>query len=553
MLLTRKSAPLIVAAAAAAGCVGEIASNDSDPAGGPGAKGPGKVSVSLCADVPFSRRLTQEEYVASVQAVLGVDISSEAKAALPTDLRADGFSNTATALIVTDGHIEAYESLATTAVDKMGDFSGFVASHASCTDFSATCQSEFINSLGASVLRSPVTAQESASLEPLFGVAKDEGETFEAGARLVTLALLQFPRFIYRVENETGDGKARKVSGIELASRLSFLLWGAPPDSNLIAAAEGGKLDTDAGIATEVRRMLGEPSARLRAARFVSDWLNLGRLSGLTRDSSKFPDWNPALGDAMEQETQRFFEQIAFEDKSPLSGMFDADFTFVSPELADHYGLTADSSGRVDLSSDPARGGLLTQGSISTIGGNSESTVGRGLFILENILCGHIDSPPPGVDATPPEVSATASQRMHSEERVDNPSCGGCHGQMEPVAWGIERFDATGRYRLEDNFGNKLAQDGYLLFPGSEDPTPFSTTRELSTQLANSAAVRACMAAKVSQFAFGRPLARSDEPLDACALEDVQTRFEKSQGTFEDLVIAIVQSNAFRKIQTEKL
>lgn len=551
MLLTRKSTPLLIAAVAVAGCVGEIADNENAPHG-PGAAGPGKVSVNLCADRPFSRRLTVDEYLASVESVLGVDVRSEASATFPTDLRADGFSNTATALIVTDQHIEAYESLATVAVDKVSDFSAFVSTHTSCTQFSPACQNEFIDALGKRILRGPVTAQESAALEPLFAVAQDEGEPFEAGARLVTLALLQFPRFVYRIENEIGDGKARKLSGLELASRLSFLLWGAPPDSTLLDAAGDGKLDTDAQIAAQVRRMLDEPSARTRAATFVSDWLNLSRLPTLTRDAKRFPDWTPALGAAMFDETQRFFESVAFDAKAPLSSLFNSQVTFVSAELADHYGVTADSDGRVDLSSDPARGGLLTQGAVLTIGGNSESMVGRGLFLLENILCGHIDSPPPGVDTTPPDVGAGATQRVHSESRVDNPSCGNCHSQMEPPAWGIERFDAVGRFRMQDEFGNDLKQDGYVLFPGQTEATPYATTEELNNHLAQSPEVRACMVSKLSQFAFGRPLARSDEPLDLCAVEDVQSRFEKSAGGFEDLIVAIVQSNAFRKIQTEK-
>jgi hypothetical protein len=547
MLFRKKNAPMLLAALAAAGCVGEIA-DGAGGGGGPGAGGPGKVSVSLCADRPFSRRLTLDEYLASVQDALGVDIRGEAQTTFPTDLRADGFSNTATALIVTDQHIEAYESLATLAVDKIGDFSAFVATQTSCTDFTQSCQSEFIETLGKRVLRGSITTQESAALDPLFAVAKDEGEPFEAGARLVTQALLQFPRFVYRIENETGDGKARKLSGLELASRLSFLLWGAPPDTALLEA----KLDTDAQIASQVQRMLQQPGARTRAATFVTDWLNLSRLPTLTRDSKRFPDWTPALGAAMLDETKRFFEAVAFEEQAPLSSLFNAKYTFTSPALADHYGLTADSEGRVDLSSDEARGGLLTQGAILTVGGNSESMVGRGLFLLENVLCGHIDSPPPGVDTTPPDVGAGATQRVHSESRVDNPSCGGCHSQMEPTAWGIERFDAVGRFRMQDDFGNDLKQDGYVLFPGDEQPTPYTTTRELNEHLAQSPAVRACLAQKVSQFAFGRPLARSDEPLDLCAIEDVQSRFEQSAGSFEDLVVAIVQSNAFRKIQTEK-
>ncbi len=546
MSAARRALGCVVGAAIAGGCMGEI--TEQGASGGATPPGPGTKAAGLCADRPFVRRLTVEEYVATVRVTLGVDIATAATAVLPKDLRADGFSNTATALIITDAHVEGYESLAQVALDA-ADWDALVAKHAPCTNATEACRSGFVEGLGQALLRAPIQEAERASLLPLFDVAEQEGDGFAVGARLVALALLQSPRFLYRVEHEVGSGKARKLDSWEMASRLSFLLWGEPPDEALVEAATKGALSTDAQLEATVDRLLLDPRARARASRLVSDWLNLGRLDNLTRDEERFPWWTTALGTAMKEETLSFFEHVAFEESLPLGALYSEKVTFASSELAEHYGLTPGSSSRIDLSNVPERGGLLTQGALLTIGGNSESMVGRGLFILENLLCGHLSSAPPGVDTTPPDPAPGASQRTHSEERVTNTSCSGCHSQMEPVSWSIERFDATGRYRLEDDFGNALFENGFLQYGGTDEQLPYATARELNLMLAESKVVKACLATKTAQFALGRPMDK--DPADDCTRTDIQERFANSEGTFRDLVVAVVTSSGFRSLATE--
>lgn len=525
-----------------AGCVGNI--------GDGGGAEPASETQALCADEPFARRLTVAEYVASVRDVLGVDIAAEAATALPADLRADGFSNTAGALIVTLDHVEGYDELAELAVSKLGDVTAFAAEHVSCAEVDRACGQALAQALAPLLLRSPASDDEVAELAAVFDAVSAEGEGFDVAVTLLLRAMLQSPRFLYRIEDERCDEEICAVDGWAMASRLSYLLWGSAPDATLRQAADA--LTSDEQIEAQVRRMLADPRARETSRRYLSDWLNLGRLDNLQRDATAFPDWDPALARDMKDETLAYWEHIVWEEERSLSTLFTSERAFITPGLAAHYGIDVAPSedGSYDLSGVPERIGLLTQGSIATIGGNTASMVSRGLFLLENFLCSEIGSPPPGIDTTPPPVEPGASQRTASEGRVENPSCGGCHSRMEPLSWGIERYDATGAYAEIDPLGNDLLQDGSVIFPGrSGGPVPYATTAELAALFGESDEVMSCMAQKSTQFAMGRPLHRG-EKADGCTLAAIDERFLASAGTYADLMVAIALSPAFRNIVT---
>jgi hypothetical protein len=526
------------------GCIGDI---------GDGGEGDdvGSQAAPLCgSDVPFARRLTVSEYGNAVQAALGVDIHTEATASIPADLRADGFSNTAGSLIVTLDHVQGYDALAQSVVAQL-DMSSVVTMYTSCTDFTEPCERELITRMGMVLYRSTVQAPESDALMPLFGVVQAEGESFDVAAGLVLEAMLQSPRFIYRLETEVADESTRDLDGFEMASRLSFLLWGAPPDDALFNAADGDALRTDEQIAAQIDRMLADPRARETSRRYLRDWLNLDRLDNLTRDATLFPNWDPQLALDMKAETLSFFEHLVWDENRALADLFNAQLSFVTPALAAHYGVDADADGKADLSSVSERGGLLTQGALLTVGGNTASMVARGQYVLENVLCGKIGSPPPGIDTTPPETEPGKSQRSYSEERVNNPSCGGCHSQMEPLVWGLERYDATGAYKLTDNFDNDLVEDGAITFPVSGEVANYESASELMNLLANSPEMLSCFGEKSTQFAIGRPLSPGSVADDKCTLDAVNKHLEASAGTYRDIIIAIALSPTFRKIQTQ--
>ena len=543
-----------------AGCTGVIGSSGASNADSTGPDKPAEPGVEFRCDDPavadpgptLVRRLTNPEYVATVQAAVGVDVTTEAAELLPADVRADGFSNTSAALVASLAHIQAYETIAKTAVERIPDFESFLTNYVDCRVIEDACIEAFISEVGLRLFRAPVAVEERTSLQAVFNAVAAEDGTFEEGARLALEAMLQSPRFLYRVEPAAGaPGSIQEVSPHELASRLAYLVWQAPPDEALLDAASNGSIAEVSVIEAEVQRMLQDERARAAARRYVTDWLDLDRLEGLPRSAELFPEWDPSVGADMREETLAVFDWLVWDEERPLADLFSVQRTYVTRRLAEHYGLPSpqDGSQWYELADVPERGGLLTQGAIHTIGGDEASMVSRGLFLLKSVLCGDLAAPPPGVDTTPTEAEPGRSQRFYAEERVANPSCGGCHAQMEPLAFGIERFDATGAYADVDHFGNDLRQDGSVIFPGgSATPTPYSNVAELMTLLAGSDRVRDCMSLKVSQWAVGRPIADTD----GCSMSAIRDRFVAGGGTYQELMVAIALSPMVRQIRVEE-
>ena len=495
------------------------------------------------------QRLTVDEYIETVRAAVGVDISKEAREILPKDLRADGFSNTAYNLNVDLKHVEAYAQLAEIAVGRMDVLkftSRFSKSRSLSTD--ATMR-ELVAEMGKWLLRGPLDKQEEITYSGIATTVASAGGSFEEAARYLIEAMLQSPRFIYRIENQQGDGGTNEVGDYELASRLSYIIWGGPPDETLMREAENGRLDRS-GIEKQAARMLKDSRAVDRSIQFVSEWLNLERMANMQPGAEKFPNWDTALAADMRQETVEFFKDVAWKNERPLADLLNAKFTYATPRLAKYYGLTPKGKGvsRYDLSGVPARGGLLTQGSVLTVGGDDASMVTRGLFVLHDILRGTVKDPPPGLDITPVPSKPGLSQRVIAEQRIANVSCGGCHTKFEPLAFGLEKYDGLGAYHDKDEHGNKLPEDGEILFPGTPKPVKYQTSAELMDLLAGNQRVRETITWKLTQFALGRPVVAADAPIVAKIHEVAQA----DGGTYPSLLTAIVTSDLVRMTRTER-
>ncbi|NNJ25185.1 DUF1592 domain-containing protein [Alienimonas chondri] len=738
------------------------------------------------------RRLTTPEYVASVKAALGVDLAADAARLLPRDLRADGFHNTAYNLSVDLAHVEAYAELARLAVQR-ADLPTVLKKQAPGKRLE-----DRIAALGTTVLRGPLSEEETKAFGTVADAVAEAGGDETEALGYVLEAMLQSPRFLYRLETQRGDGGTRPVEGYELAARLSYSLWGAPPDAELRAAAQQGELNgSPAGrtaVAEQVARMLDDPRARERSARFAHEWLNLDRLDALSPAKELFPDWNPALAADMRRETLAFFNHIAWPQSDgndggagapPLTELLTAGVAFLTPRLAEHYGLEwkgfenavlipspepagvvalydfsgegdtvrdvagplsanpgepldlvissdskarrvagglkidgpsqiaspqpakqltdalkatgeitieawvtpanarqdgpariatlsggssvrnatlaqngkkydarlrttvntdrngmpstntddavrddrpthlvftrtkaglarlwvdgsmegnrntegsfdnwddgfrfalageigdarpwlgtlhrvvlydraltepevaerAASPWRVDLSDEPSRAGLLTQGSTLTVGGDEASTVTRGLFILRDLLLGDVNDPPPGVDTTPIPAEPGLSARAIAEKRLADASCGGCHVQFEPFSFAFERYDGLGSYREKDHHGNALRSEGTMRLPGAGGETRFESTNEFLALIASSEAVRRGLTRKLTQFALGRPLTAADEPAvqaihDAGWADDAPY----GRGSYRSLMSALATSDLMTTAPTE--
>ncbi len=485
-------------------------------------------------------RLTVSEYIETVRGSLGVDVSQEAAQMLPADLRADGFKNTAYNLGVDLGHVDAYARLAGIVVDRL-DVSEFLDGQEVAEDW--------MLGLGRTLLRGVLTEHELVLFMKLARSVTEAGGTAEDAAKYVVEAMLQSPRFLYRVELQRGDGTAWPVDPHELASRLSYIVWGAPPDAELLEKARAGSLADEGEVAVQIEQMLADPRAVARSKQFVAQWLDLDRLANLSPSREKFPRWDPALGSDMREETLTFFEDLVWKQGRPLADLLNAQFSYVTPRLAGHYGLPPAGAGmsRFDLSAVPSRGGLLTHGSVLTMGGDDASMVTRGLFVLRDILFSEVGDPPPGLDTSPVPTSPGRSHRAIAMERVESGACGGCHSRFEPLAFGLEKFDGLGAYHEIDEHGNSLREDGEILFPGESEPVAYDSITEMMDRLADSDRVRRNFTRKITQFALGRPLVASDQP----AVEEIHRAAQAGGGTYQSAVKAIALSDLVQTTQTE--
>ncbi|TWU25474.1 Planctomycete cytochrome C [Novipirellula galeiformis] len=491
------------------------------------------------------QRLTVTEYITTVRSAVGVDIAKEAHEFLPPDLRADGFRNTAYNLSVDLKHVEAYARLAEITVQRM-DVMKFAARFSKSSKLSTDdTMRDHVAAMGKWLFRGPLNEREINAYSGIATTVASAGGDFNQAMTYMIEAMLQSPRFIYRIERQYDARGSHAVDGYDLASRLSYILWGAPPDEDLLKAADRGDLQDAAKLKAQVKRMLNAPLAKDRSAEFVSEWLNLARLQNMRPDAKRFPNWDAKLADDMRDETLAYFDDVVWNQNRPLSDLLDAQFTYATPELARHYGLKPMGTGllRYDVSSVPDRGGLLTQGSVLTVGGDGASMVSRGLFVLDDLLRGTINAPPPCVNTTPPPTKAGLTQRGIAEQRIADVKCGVCHIRFEPLAFGLEKFDGVGASHEQDQFGNKLRDDGEVLFPGDAKPVKYQSSAELMKVLSDSDRVRESLTWKVTQFALGRPLTAADAPM----LADIHKSAQSAGGTYPSLMTAIVLSDLVQK------
>ncbi|MFN9217047.1 MAG: DUF1592 domain-containing protein [Planctomyces sp.] len=344
----------------------------------------------------------------------------------------------------------------------------------------------------------------------LFHAVRPECADFQEAILEVLASILASPRFLYLVE--TGGERGMRLDGHGLASRLSTFLWCSIPDEALLQSADSGALLQPAELRQQVQRMLADPRSERMSQQFVRQWLGLQLLDYLRVDNERYPRFDPALKQSMQQEPGHYFREVLVSNSSVLDFVH-SDYAVVDPRLARHYGLPQQSGTgfrRVSLPLELGRGGLLTQAGLLAMNsdGRDSHPLKRGIWLLERILNDPPPPPPPAVpviDLADPEIlKLTLKQRL--ENHRSQPACYSCHARIDP--WGIafEEFDAVGAKRSQVQ-GQPVDAVAELynrrVLAGAEGLKRY-LLEERQDQFVTA------IVSKVSAFALGRPLTFAD-------------------------------------------
>ncbi len=416
------------------------------------------------------------------------------------------------------------------------------------------CAEKILTRFGSAAFRRPLTSNDVQGLMSLYdGAAKgDMPNAIETGVRTGLQAILASPDFVFRFERSPASvksGESYRLSDVALASRLSFFLWSAPPDHELLSLASAGKLSDPAVLQRQVRRMMEDPRAEALATRFAAQWLRLQDLDKVQPDVRQYPDFDEQLRMAMRKETQFFFQNLVRENRSVLE-LWNADYTFINERLATHYGIPNVSGNefRRYTYSDPQRRGLLAHASILTLTSHAmrTSAVERGKWVMEVFLHSPPPPPPPGVpdlEATPAANEGkllTVRERM--EQHRSNPTCNACHRMMDPIGLALENYDVTGRWRVRDN-GRPVDARSELW-----DGTPVASPADLRDALLKR---RESLLRTFTRNLMAYALGRRVEYFDMPTVRSIVRNAAADNDRVGAYIMGVVNSRAFRMQRLE--
>jgi hypothetical protein len=414
----------------------------------------------------------------------------------------------------------------------------------SSADDARACAEQIVSRLAAQAYRRPLIDRDRTGLMSFYDLGAAEGG-FESGIRTALEAILASPHFIFRIEEASArSGASYRISGLDLASRLSWFLWAAPPDDQLLDLARRGKLSDEQVLEREARRMLADPRSGALAERFATSWLRLQDMGKVQPDAFWFPDFSEQLRADMRRETELFFDHLVREDRNLLE-LFNADYTFANERLARHYeipGVVGESFRRVDYP-DARRRGLLGHGSflLLTSMGNRTSPVLRGKWVMEVLLGTPPPPPPPGV----PDLEETKGDRngrfLTTRERMEihrsNAVCRACHQFMDPIGIAMDNFDLTGKWRLREN-GMPLDTRGIFY-----DGTAISSPSELVAVITKRPLP---LVRTFTENLLAYATARRVEYYDQPTVRAIARQAEQNGYRMSSFVLGVVRSNAFR-------
>lgn len=542
--------PALLVAGACSGAIGDEVRQPSPggAAGGASQGGAGGVpappeigeeDLPRLRDSDGLRPLGRGEYVASVRDLLGVSVDP---AKVPLETLVAGHSKIARAQEIVRSEIEAYYQLglraAQAAVETLG-----------CMPVTSACAHEFVPGFLRRAFREPI--DEPTKMHYLAMLEASEAGS-DVKERLITVmtAVLNSPRFLYRSEIGTQvQGRTRTLSEHEIASRLAFLVWEAPPDEALLAAADGGRLASPDERQAQLERLLAAPSSRAGLGAFVADWM------GLVDPESRIASKNPEVlqGTPPELEARALSSLAATTDEILGAGsgaflnLLDTEAYVTEGTLGELLGLGGQGTALSLRSLDPTtRRGILLHPAVlashTSEGSASPFLVGK--FIYENVLCGVLGNIPqiPPLDESD-LGGKTLRQRL--EDMTAPPPCQTCHAKIGPPGFAFMAYDVLGRHRPTDGNGTPLDTTGTL---GLEDqPISFQSAPELSAKLAQHPQAAHCVARRLFRWAFGRFEAEDDRAF----VKRLEAQAETDRAQVLTLLRTLVRSDEFTHVRQE--
>jgi hypothetical protein len=527
--------------------------------GGGGSQGnpPSESGNGPAPEIVPIRRLTNAEYAASVADLFpGQQLPP---VSFVSDVRVLGFLNISSSQSGSQVRMEQYEAAALEIAQAVTADPTVLTGCDVAAAGEAPCAQPYLYGLARRAYRRPLTTAEKDALWGLF-LTPENGD-YASRLTMAVAAVILSPKFLFRPEWGDPDHTLRPnvvtLTPWETATRLAYFITGSLPDPDLAAAADANQLGTPAAVAIQARRLLELPRSRENLVQMHEMWMRIDSAGSLTRDPAKYPRFTAGLAGAMAEETHRFLQDVMFEHQGTFSDLLTAPYTFGNAEIAALYGVPAPATawGRIDL--DPAkRSGLLTQPSllatlakdVSNEGGTPIGTsVARGKFVLEQVLCRSVPPPSPEIVAMFPPQDWTKTTRQASELHRVSAVCAGCHDTMDPLGLPFEHYDALGQWRDMDRdmpidaTGSIVTSDAN----GVSTTISFDGAPALSRVVAELPEARACYVSQLFRFSTGKLNGDSDKPY----IDYLANRFTADRALV-DVVVDLVTSDSFRQFNT---
>jgi hypothetical protein len=472
------------------------------------------------------RRQTPDQLVQSVKSLLGVELDP----ALFPSTTTGNFRSFASLNTVSAAGVEQLMIAAEAASAALEIPEGLACLEG---EAEADCARRWSLDFTRRAFRRPLTPAE----ERLATRFLDAGLDVDTALRMQVELVLQTPQFLYLDAQPMGDAEPARVDPYQVAARLSFFLTDAPPDEELIAAVEAGRLSSRADVAAQATRLARAPEALRSVAAFHRDWLHLWRLQGIQRDSTLYPDFSESTVEAMLKETDLYTTELVWSGPATWDSLLFGTRSWVNPEVAGIYGTSSSDWAVAELGAE--RPGILTRSAFLSAHAYSADSapVRRGAWLLQAMLCADL-SPPADVNMNLPEASTDLPTiREQLAAHSADPNCASCHNRMDPMGLAFEHFGATGEWRESWDDGHPVDASASLADPAG---TVYGAA-EMIQLLDSSPRLKSCYTQRVFEYAVGR----SAELEDACSLQQLAQRFEASGGSLHQLWVDVTLTDAF--------